>query len=226
MYLCCWPACEKPGWTFDHADCCRPASYLLPSSTTRDKSFTHTHHLGLPQQWAPTPSTPETHLSKSCGPASFHPHLSSFSMQPSSRSQDGSGLSGRLTLTYAGPFFLQRILTAIDSPTPDDRAKAYIYAFAAFLTTLLKAVSGPQVLLGFRQVKVGTRKAQGGMFMPECTFSYPCDEFTLTCVGLYQDTLNQALDLQVFGQQMLERHFPAIRRTHLTCERCPERFAV
>ena len=47
-----------------------------------------------------------------------------------------------VTLTYAGPFFLQRILSAIDKPTPDNRAKAYIYAFAAFLTTLLK-VSHP-----------------------------------------------------------------------------------
>jgi len=43
-----------------------------------------------------------------------------------------------VTLTYAGPFFLQRILAAIDNPTPENRAKAYIYAFAAFMTTLLK----------------------------------------------------------------------------------------
>ena len=43
-----------------------------------------------------------------------------------------------VTFTYAGPFFLQRILAAIDDPTPENRAKAYIYAFAAFLTTLLK----------------------------------------------------------------------------------------
>jgi hypothetical protein len=42
-----------------------------------------------------------------------------------------------VTLTYVGPFFLQRILTAIERPTPESRAKAYIYAFAAFLTTLL-----------------------------------------------------------------------------------------
>ena len=43
-----------------------------------------------------------------------------------------------VTFTYAGPFFLQRILSAIDNPTPENRAKAYIYAFAAFLTTFLK----------------------------------------------------------------------------------------
>jgi multisubunit Na+/H+ antiporter MnhC subunit len=45
-----------------------------------------------------------------------------------------------VTFTYAGPFFLQRILAAIDNPTPENRAKAYIYAFAAFLTTLLKVI--------------------------------------------------------------------------------------
>jgi len=43
-----------------------------------------------------------------------------------------------VTFTYAGPFFLQRILSAIDNPTPENRAKAYIYAFGAFLATLLK----------------------------------------------------------------------------------------
>ena len=43
-----------------------------------------------------------------------------------------------VTLTYAGPFFLQRILSAIDKPTPENHAKAYIYAFAAFFTTVLK----------------------------------------------------------------------------------------
>ena len=46
-----------------------------------------------------------------------------------------------VTLTYASPFFLQRILAAIDNSTPEDRAKAYIYAFAAFLTTLLKVLT-------------------------------------------------------------------------------------
>jgi len=43
-----------------------------------------------------------------------------------------------VTLAYAGPFFLYRILTTIDGPAPEDRAKAYVYAFAAFLATLLK----------------------------------------------------------------------------------------
>ena len=43
-----------------------------------------------------------------------------------------------VTLTYAGPFFLQRILAAIADGTPESRARAYVYAFAAFFTTLLK----------------------------------------------------------------------------------------
>ena len=55
-----------------------------------------------------------------------------------------------VTLTYAGPFFLQRFLAAIDSLTPGNRAKAYIYAFATFLTMLLKVShrnGNPQLLL-------------------------------------------------------------------------------
>ena len=43
-----------------------------------------------------------------------------------------------VTFTYAGPFFLQRILAAVEDPTPENYAKAYIYAFAAFLATLMK----------------------------------------------------------------------------------------
>ena len=43
-----------------------------------------------------------------------------------------------VALNYAGPFFLQRILASIDDPTPENRAKAYIYALAAFLLTLVK----------------------------------------------------------------------------------------
>ena len=54
-----------------------------------------------------------------------------------------------VTLTYAGPFFLQRILASIDNPTPDDRAKAYIYAFAAFLATLLKVSHRKCTTCGF-----------------------------------------------------------------------------
>ena len=40
--------------------------------------------------------------------------------------------------TYAGPFFLQRILAAIENPTPENHATAYIYAFAAFFAALLE----------------------------------------------------------------------------------------
>jgi hypothetical protein len=39
---------------------------------------------------------------------------------------------------YSGPFFLQRILSAIDDPTPESTARAYIYAFLAFLGIVLK----------------------------------------------------------------------------------------
>lgn len=39
---------------------------------------------------------------------------------------------------YAGPFFLQRILASIDHPTPENRSRAYIYAFMAFLSILCK----------------------------------------------------------------------------------------
>ena len=54
-----------------------------------------------------------------------------------------------VTFTYAGPFFLQRILAAIDDPTPENRAKAYIYAFSAFLATLLKVRRWNRTTRGF-----------------------------------------------------------------------------
>ncbi|TDL18516.1 hypothetical protein BD410DRAFT_880297 [Rickenella mellea] len=47
---------------------------------------------------------------------------------------------------YAGPFFLKRILDAIDNPTPESRARAYIYAFLALCSTLLKAEADVQHL--------------------------------------------------------------------------------
>lgn len=50
-------------------------------------------------------------------------------------------------LSYAGPFFLKRILDAIDTDaTPEDRAKAYIYAGLAFVCQLLEAQSDLQHL--------------------------------------------------------------------------------
>lgn len=42
---------------------------------------------------------------------------------------------------YASPFFLKRILDSLDTretPSPERRALAYIYAFLAFLSTLCK----------------------------------------------------------------------------------------
>ncbi|KAG6809740.1 hypothetical protein H0H92_014907 [Tricholoma furcatifolium] len=44
-----------------------------------------------------------------------------------------------VVFTYGGPFFLKRILDAIDSPSAESRAKAYIYAFLAFLCSLCKS---------------------------------------------------------------------------------------
>ncbi|KAH7910089.1 hypothetical protein BJ138DRAFT_1193608, partial [Hygrophoropsis aurantiaca] len=45
---------------------------------------------------------------------------------------------------YASPFFLRRILDAIENPMPGSRAKAYIYAFLAFLCALCKAQADGQ----------------------------------------------------------------------------------
>lgn len=44
-----------------------------------------------------------------------------------------------VVFNYTGPFFLKRILDSIDeNSTPEDRAKAYIYAFLTFVCTILK----------------------------------------------------------------------------------------
>ncbi|KAF9526193.1 multidrug resistance-associated ABC transporter [Crepidotus variabilis] len=49
---------------------------------------------------------------------------------------------------YAGPFFLKRILDAIDTknPTPESRTRAYIYAFLAFGASVFKAQADVQHL--------------------------------------------------------------------------------
>lgn len=39
---------------------------------------------------------------------------------------------------YAAPFFLRRILEAIDSPSKEARARAYVYALLTFLASLIK----------------------------------------------------------------------------------------
>lgn len=51
-------------------------------------------------------------------------------------------------LTYAAPFFMKRILEAIDSDdqSPEVRANAYIYAFLAFFCALLKSQTDLQHL--------------------------------------------------------------------------------
>ncbi|KAH7882505.1 hypothetical protein F5I97DRAFT_1905629 [Phlebopus sp. FC_14] len=51
-----------------------------------------------------------------------------------------------VTFNYASPFFLRRILEAIDDPTAENRFQAYIFAFLAFLCTLLKAQADVQHL--------------------------------------------------------------------------------
>ncbi|PPQ62804.1 hypothetical protein CVT24_000498 [Panaeolus cyanescens] len=49
---------------------------------------------------------------------------------------------------YAGPFFLKRILDAIDleNPTPETRSQAYIYAFLAFVCSVAKSQADVQHL--------------------------------------------------------------------------------
>ncbi|TFK37596.1 multidrug resistance-associated ABC transporter [Crucibulum laeve] len=46
-----------------------------------------------------------------------------------------------IIFTYSGPFFLKLILDAIDTknPTPESRGRAYIYAFLAFVCSLIKS---------------------------------------------------------------------------------------
>ncbi|KAG6908992.1 hypothetical protein DXG01_002481 [Tephrocybe rancida] len=58
---------------------------------------------------------------------------------------------------YIGPFFLKRILDAIDltTPTPESRTQAYIYAVLAFICSLCKAQANVQHLWFGR--RAGTR---------------------------------------------------------------------
>ncbi|THH14161.1 hypothetical protein EW146_g6141 [Bondarzewia mesenterica] len=51
-----------------------------------------------------------------------------------------------VVFNYASPFFLKRILDAIDHPTPENRSQAYIYAVLAFLCTVAKAQADVQHL--------------------------------------------------------------------------------
>ncbi|KAG6840542.1 hypothetical protein C0991_005902 [Blastosporella zonata] len=53
-----------------------------------------------------------------------------------------------VVFNYASPFFLKRILDAIDStsPTPESRAQAYIYAVLAFVCSLCKSQADVQHL--------------------------------------------------------------------------------
>ncbi|RDX45811.1 multidrug resistance-associated ABC transporter [Lentinus brumalis] len=55
-----------------------------------------------------------------------------------------------IVFNYAGPFFLKRILDALDTntkgPLPERRALAFVYAFLAFISSLCKAESDAQHL--------------------------------------------------------------------------------
>ena len=62
------------------------------------------------------------------------------------RRLDILGTLASVFFNYASPFFLRRILEAIDHPTPAARARAYVYAFLAFLATVGKAQADLQHL--------------------------------------------------------------------------------
>ncbi|KAF9230741.1 ABC transporter type 1, transmembrane domain-containing protein [Melanogaster broomeanus] len=51
-----------------------------------------------------------------------------------------------VVFNYASPYLLGRILESFEDPTPEKRSQAYIYAFLAFLCTLLKAEADVQHL--------------------------------------------------------------------------------
>lgn len=48
-----------------------------------------------------------------------------------------------VVFSYAGPFFLRKILSELDNEqiTQRDRSNAYLYAFLAFVFTLLKVLA-------------------------------------------------------------------------------------
>ena len=48
---------------------------------------------------------------------------------------------------YAGPFFLKQILEAIDNPSREARARAYIYALLTFVASLIKVRACPHKTL-------------------------------------------------------------------------------
>ncbi|PFH45713.1 hypothetical protein AMATHDRAFT_158119 [Amanita thiersii Skay4041] len=60
---------------------------------------------------------------------------------------------------YTGPFFLKQILDAVDTPNPtaESRAKAYIYAFLAFVCSLGKAQADVQHLWFGRRITTRMR---------------------------------------------------------------------
>ncbi|KAG8838602.1 hypothetical protein FRC18_003860 [Serendipita sp. 400] len=71
-------------------------------------------------------------------------------------------MDGLLTLVsvifnYSGPFFLKRILDAIEDPTPHAMARAYVYALLTLICSLLKNQTDMQHLWFGRQAVTRTR---------------------------------------------------------------------
>ncbi|KDQ16443.1 hypothetical protein BOTBODRAFT_186497 [Botryobasidium botryosum FD-172 SS1] len=62
-----------------------------------------------------------------------------------------------VSLNYASPFFLKRILDAITDPTLENRARAYIYACLAFVASILKAQADVQHLWYGRRASARVR---------------------------------------------------------------------
>ncbi|EIW82703.1 multidrug resistance-associated ABC transporter [Coniophora puteana RWD-64-598 SS2] len=51
---------------------------------------------------------------------------------------DTIGAVTKITLKYTSPFFLKRILDSVAEPTPENHARAFVYALLAFTSTLLR----------------------------------------------------------------------------------------
>lgn len=60
---------------------------------------------------------------------------------------------------YAGPFFLKRIIDAIDSGDPDARARAYLFAVLMFVAQICKSEVDIQKLWHGRRAEVRTRSS-------------------------------------------------------------------
>ena len=126
------PVADSGAFTFSRSD--------TPRTTTIEES------------WPETPHHTATAMSASTNnPLKIKPYLRKLS------SKDANSLDLILdfvltyvsvVFNYAGPFFLKRILDALDGkePNPEKRAIAFIYAFLAFASSLAKAQADLQHL--------------------------------------------------------------------------------